>query len=125
MFKIFLVGLGGFLGAVARYLITGVLWRLSPLFPWGTLLVNTLGSLSLGLIMALVSETLLISPAARLFLAVGFLGSFTTFSTFVYETSALLEGGNFWLAGLNLAASIFLGLLGIRLGALLAYRFFL
>ncbi len=125
MFKIFLVGLGGFLGAVARYLITGVLWRFSPLFPWGTLLVNTLGSLSLGFIMALVSETLLISPAARLFLAVGFLGSFTTFSTFVYETSALLEGGNFWLSGLNLAASIFLGLLGIRLGALLAYRFFL
>ncbi len=117
MLKLLWVGLGGFCGAVARYLVSGLFLRLSPIFPWGTFTVNVLGSFALGFLMTLVTETLLVSPAQRLFLAIGFLGSFTTFSTFVYETNALLEDGAFLAAFLNVTLSLFCGLLGIRLGA--------
>ncbi|WP_028845901.1 fluoride efflux transporter CrcB [Thermodesulfatator atlanticus] len=125
MDKIVWVGMGGFCGAIARYWVSGLVMRFSHYFPLGTLTVNSLGSLVLGFIMTLVSETLLISPNMRLLLAVGFLGSFTTFSTFAYETNALIEGGAFWLAFLNVALSLFLGLLGVRLGILAAKTFVL
>ena len=125
MFKILLVGLGGFCGAVARYLVSGFMLKVSAAFPWGTLVVNVLGSFLLGFLMALVTETLAISPNERLFLAIGFLGSFTTFSTFIYETNSLLEEGEFLLAGVNLFSSLLLGLFGLRLGIWLARVLFL
>jgi len=125
MFGLLCVGLGGFLGAIARYLLSGLLLRLSVVFPCGTFAVNILGSFGLGFLMALVTETLLIPSSLRLFLAIGFLGSFTTFSTFMYETHALLEGGEFWLALLNLGASLILGLVGVRLGWWLAHQLLL
>ncbi len=120
-----LVGLGGFCGAVARYLASGLMLKLSTLFPWGTLVVNVSGSFLLGFLMALVTETLVISPNERLFLAIGFFNSFTTFSTFIYETNALLDEGEFLLAGLNLFLSLLFGLFGLRLGIWLARVFFL
>ena len=125
MFKILLVGLGGFCGAVARYFVSGFMLKVSAAFPWGTLVVNVLGSFLLGFLMALVTETLAISPNERLFLAIGFLGSFTTFSTFIYETNSLLEEGEFLLAGVNLFSSLLLGLFGLRLGIWLARVLFL
>ena len=125
MFKILLVGLGGFCGAVARYFVSGFMLKVSAAFPWGTLVVNVVGSFLLGFLMALVTETLAISPNERLFLAIGFLGSFTTFSTFIYETNSLLEEGEFLLAGVNLFSSLLLGLFGLRLGIWLARVLFL
>ncbi|HHI97828.1 MAG TPA: fluoride efflux transporter CrcB [Thermodesulfatator atlanticus] len=125
MLKLMLVGLGGFCGAVARYLVSGLLLKVSTLFPLGTLVVNVSGSFLLGFLMALATETLAISPNERLFLAIGFLGSFTTFSTFIYETNSLLEEGEFFLAGVNLFLSLLFGLLGLRLGIWLARILFL
>ncbi len=122
--ELLLVGLGGFCGAMARYLLAGLFWRLSPLFPWGTFTVNVLGTMALGFLMTLATETLLISPALRVFLAIGFLGSFTTFSTFAYETSALLDDGALVPALLNVVFSLLAGLCGVRLGAWLARSFF-
>ncbi|QJA06367.1 fluoride efflux transporter CrcB [Thermosulfurimonas marina] len=118
--KWLLVGLGGFLGALARYTVSGWCLRLGGAFPWGTLAVNLLGSLGLGFLMALAEETLLISPEVRLFLAVGFLGAFTTFSTFAYETERLLSEAEWILAAANVAGSLFLAIMGVKAGALLA-----
>ncbi|OAG28491.1 fluoride efflux transporter CrcB [Thermodesulfatator autotrophicus] len=118
-----LVGAGGFLGAMARYWVSGLALHFSTRFPLGTLLVNVLGSFFLGFLMTLVSETLLVSPETRLFLAIGFLGAFTTFSTFAYETNSLLEGGQFFLAFLNVVISLSLGLIGVRLGIWVAKTF--
>lgn len=118
--KWFLVGLGGFLGALARYTVSGWFLRLSGTFPWGTLAVNLLGSFGLGFLMTLAGETLLISPEVRLFLAVGFFGAFTTFSTFAYETERLLSETEWVLAAANVAGSLFLAIMGVKVGALLA-----
>jgi CrcB protein len=88
-----MVGLGGFTGSVLRYLVSGWIQRLSgsALFPYGTLGVNVLGCLIIGLLGGWADNAELFSPAARLFLLVGLLGGFTTFSTFGYETMALLR----------------------------------
>ena len=118
--KWFLVGLGGFLGALARYTVSGWFLRLGGTFPWGTLAVNLLGSFGLGFLMTLAGETLLISPEVRLFLAVGFFGAFTTFSTFAYETERLLSETEWVLAAANVAGSLFLAIMGVKVGALLA-----
>ncbi len=96
MQKFLWVGLGGFLGANCRYLM-GVWadnrWAGSGV-PAGTLLVNVAGSFLLGLVATLLIERLLGNPAWRFFLAIGFLGSYTTFSTFSFETFKLLEEGS-------------------------------
>ncbi len=122
--KIMWVGLGGFFGALTRYVISGILARWCLTFPCGTLLVNVTGSFFLGFLMTLATETLIVPPHLRLFLAIGFLGSYTTFSTFAYETNALLEGNKLLEALLNLGLSIFLGILGIRLGIWAARNLF-
>ncbi|AEH44448.1 CrcB protein [Thermodesulfatator indicus DSM 15286] len=118
-----LVGAGGFFGAIARYWVSGLALHFSTRFPLGTLVVNALGSFLLGFLMTLASEALLVSPEMRMFLAIGFLGAFTTFSTFAYETNSLLEGGQFFLAFLNVAISLSLGLIGVRLGIWAARTF--
>ena len=91
------VGLGGFLGAIARYTMGGFVdARLNTRFPWGTLAVNVLGCLLIGLLLGLVSGRgqLSISESTRLFLVTGFLGSMTTFSTFGHETIELIQQDN-------------------------------
>jgi len=125
MTRLVWVGTGGFLGAVARYLLAGVFTRFSPHFPLGTLVVNALGSLALGFLMTLATETLALPPDMMLFLAIGFCGAFTTFSTFAYETNSLIRSGALTLAFLNIGVSLILGLVGIRLGDWLARQFFL
>lgn len=125
MTRLVWVGTGGFLGAVARYLVAGFFLRFSSYFPLGTLVVNALGSLGLGFLMTLATESLAVPPDLRLLLAVGFFGSFTTFSTFAYETDSLIKGGSLSLAFLNIGISLVLGLLGIRLGDWLARQFFI
>jgi CrcB protein len=117
-----LVGVGGFLGANARYVAAK--WIGSSVdarFPLGTFLVNMSGSFLLGLLGALLAARLVPrGDDVRLALGVGFLGAFTTFSTFEFETHALLEDG-VWLPALaNIFLSLFLGLLAVRAGLVVA-----
>ena len=117
-----LVFLGGGLGAVCRYLVTTQIGaRFGTMFPWGTLSVNLLGSLLmgwiLGLILLLTERTGSgLGEAARLLLTVGFLGGFTTFSSFSVETLTLLRGGSLFYALANIGMNVILGLLAAWLG---------
>ena len=105
--KYFLVFLGGGIGAVSRYGLSGLVQRVSgAAFPIGTMSVNLLGSLFIGLIMSLSDRFLVITPNVRIFLTIGALGGFTTFSTFSYETIALMHDGEVIAAGLNVAATV-------------------
>jgi len=121
MRELLAVGIGGFLGAVARYLVSGWVHRLAGAgFPWGTLTVNLAGCLALGALMRLVETRSLFGPEARLFLGVGILGSMTTFSTFGYETVELLRSSGPWPALGNAAASLVLGCAAVVAGRALA-----
>jgi len=99
MRQMLLVGLGGFVGSVARYGISALLVPLAPGgFPWGTLLVNLSGSFAIGVVLAAAVERAWLAPDVRLLLAAGLCGGFTTMSSFSFETWALLEQGLFGLA---------------------------
>jgi len=119
--RLFFVGIGGFFGAIARY-VTGAFigqhWGRS--FPLGTFVVNVFGSFLIGFLMPLLTERLIVSPQLRLMLVVGFLGAYTTFSTFEYETGALLRDGEWLFAILNITLSVVLGFLGLKLGELIS-----
>jgi len=115
------VGLGGAIGSVLRYL-TSVLaahW-LGEQFPYGTLIVNLVGSFAIGLVHQLASDTLLIPDNLRLFLTTGIMGGLTTYSAFSYETARLMETGAWTQAWLNIAVTtavaIGLCLLGMAAG---------
>ena len=115
------VGLGGFVGAVARYGISGWMHRLSGgLFPIGTLTVNVLGCFLIGLFMTLVQTREWLEPNQRLLLITGILGSLTTFSTFGYETLELLRYGHHKLLVMSVIGNVVLGLAGVFLGRLTA-----
>jgi CrcB protein len=110
------VGLGGFIGANARYLLGAwIAARLGTTFPYGTFVINVTGSFILGAIMGLLDGHVL-APAVRLSLAIGFVGAYTTFSTFTYETLRLIEDGSLLLATANVAGSVVLGLLAAVAG---------
>ena len=115
------VALGGGLGATTRYLLGGwVVGRLGGAFPFHTLLINVSGSLAIGLLLVLLTERLVVDPAWRLLLVVGFLGGYTTFSSYTFEAVSLLEEGD-WLAALGyVVGSNGLGLVAAYLGMLLA-----
>lgn len=119
-----LVFLGGGIGASARYWMQGAVHRMAGAgFPYGTLAVNVLGSLLIGILMSLFEERFVVNPSLRVFLTIGILGGFTTFSSFSYETMALLRDGSFALGLSNISSSIVLCLgatwLGMVLGKLL------
>ena len=117
MMNIVIVGLGGFIGASTRYLISLYASKLfTSKIPIGTLTVNILGSLIIGIVMELTLKTSLISPHMKLFLTTGFLGGLTTFSTFSYETMELIEKGELLLAIFNIALNLLLSLGGAILG---------
>ena len=116
-----IIGAGGFAGAIVRYLVAvwiGQRWGRS--FPLGTFVINITGSFLIGLIMALLTERFMANPQWRLLLVVGFLGAYTTFSTFEYETGALLKDGEWLIAGANVALSVFVGFLALKLGEVIA-----
>jgi CrcB protein len=122
-----LVCLGGAAGTGARYLLDGLVQRLTePSFPFGTLAVNLLGSFLLVLLMHVATATDAVSPTLRLTLATGVLGGFTTYSTFNYETIRSLEEGAWRLASLNVALTLCgclaAGFLGLAVGRLLVGR---
>ena len=118
MLKLLAVGTGGFIGAMLRYLVSGWVQRLAPQsdFPFGTLTVNIVGCLIIGLLGGLNYSREIFSPQARLVIFIGILGSFTTFSTFGYETVAMLRDGQFIPATINIATQIIIGLLAVIAG---------
>ena len=117
MLKLLTIGLGGFLGAVLRFGLSVFIHRhATGSFPFGTLAVNTAGCLVMGAVLCLVEERQLFSPETRLFLIVGLLGSFTTFSAVGFDTFALLRAGEPRMAVVNAAANMGLGIAAVAVG---------
>lgn len=116
----FLVFLGGGLGSVFRYLISKALNKTSLLIPYGTLCVNVLGSLILGLILGWAIKHNTLNHAVTMLVAVGFCGGFTTFSTFAFENQALLRSGDYLIFLLYTFGSIFLGLVAVGSGVFIS-----
>lgn len=114
--NILFVGLGGFLGSSSRYVISKYL---NSHFPYGTLLVNVVGSFLLGWLVFRLARENILAPEMALLLTTGFIGAFTTFSTFMVETHLLFEQQTFLIGFLNLAGSLVLGLSAAYLGMLL------
>jgi len=115
--RVLWIGVAGFFGAIARYALEGVVSRRTGgQFPWGTLVVNVSGCFVLGVLFTLLTERFAPHPNVRTALTIGFLGAYTTFSTFSLETVRLIEDGAVWLAGANVAASLALGIVFVYLG---------
>ena len=121
MANYFIIGIGGFFGAVCRYMVA--LWigqKWGRTFPLGTFVVNISGSFLIGLLMSFFTEKFMVSPQVRLFLVVGFLGAYTTFSTFEYETGNLLKDGEWSIALANVILSVIAGFVALKLGEIIA-----
>ena len=121
MGDILMIGLGGFIGAILRYQISGYVqgFSKSDVFPYGTLAVNVLGSFVIGILFYFIESRGTLDPQARAFVLIGVLGAFTTFSTFSIETLNYLLSGEIQWAVLNLTANCFLGLLAAWMGRML------
>lgn len=117
---VILVGVGGFFGAVARYLIDGwVAERTGATFPWGTLVVNLSGAFLLGLLFSLTVERGALPAAIRAPILIGFIGAYTTFSTLALESWRLIEDGSYVLGAVNLLGSAGLGIVVVVAGLIL------
>jgi fluoride exporter len=115
------VAIGSALGGVSRYLLGGYIQRvLQTEFPAGTLLINVSGSLLIGAILQYAVETSTVTPELKALLTIGFCGGYTTFSTFSYETLALLKDGEWTRAGVYIASSVLLSLVATFVGFVLA-----
>jgi CrcB protein len=114
------VAIAGALGALARYGLGGfIASRYPSAFPWETLIINVSGSFILGLLFVALTERFMAHPALRASLMVGFVGAYTTFSTFSLETFRLIEDGAVGLALANIAASVAVGLLAVYVGVVI------
>jgi fluoride exporter len=114
---------GGAVGSLTRYALgTAINIRIGGRFPLGTMVINITGSFLIGLIMILLTERLQLNDTWRLLLVVGFLGGYTTFSSFEFETYQTFRDGGYWIALINVFASVILGFAGVWLGAALAKR---
>ncbi len=122
---ILLVGTGGFIGSVMRYLVQVFVERsLSSTFPMGTLIANVAGSFIIGIVFALAEKGNLMSAEWRIFLAVGVCGGFTTFSSFAYNNFTMIKEQSFLQLLLNIGGSLFLGILAVYLGVVLIRAIF-
>ena len=119
LLRYLMVGFAGALGAMARFAVAALFGRLNLRFPIGTLIINLSGSLFLGWFLTYVG-TRDISVTTRLAIGVGFVGAYTTFSTFMYESSRLADEGAWIEAAANLIGSLILGIIAVRLGIMLA-----
>ena len=121
--RYFLVAIGGGTGALARYIAaSAIMTRFGGKFPLGTFVINVTGCFVMGILMTIFTERLDINPQWRPLLIVGFLGGYTTFSSFEWETYAAAREGGFWIAMLNVVSSVILGYVAVWLGSLLARR---
>ena len=113
------LALGGIAGTFSRYLLAGAVYRMvGSRFPYGTLIVNSVGCFLIGVFDVLAEEKFVLGPQARLLWMVGFCGAFTTFSTFILETGNLIKDGQTAYAFFNVMISVVLGFLVFRLGML-------
>ena len=119
MKQILLVGIGGFIGSIARYFVSklNLSWHFLSI-PMGTLTVNIIGSFIIGFIVGVSAKSELITPGLRLFLMVGICGGFTTFSSFTLENMTLMQNGHFLSVLIYTGLSIFFGFLAVYLGYL-------
>jgi CrcB protein len=112
IYNILVIGIGGFCGAISRFIISRQMaLLLGDSFPYGTLLVNALGSFLLGFLSRYLLQHFVVSELVRVSLLIGFLGAFTTFSTFSYESMMLMQEGDFMKAGLNIISNVVLCLI--------------
>ncbi|MCI4627072.1 MAG: fluoride efflux transporter CrcB [Candidatus Magnetoovum sp. WYHC-5] len=121
MINYLIIGVGGFIGAITRYALAtwiGQNWGRS--FPLGTFIINVSGSFLIGLIMSLLTDKFTANPYWRLLLVVGFLGAYTTFSTFEYETGTLLKDGELLYAALNVVLSVLAGFIALKMGEIIS-----
>ena len=124
LYKLVMIALAGAVGTLARYGLGGLVQRAAGgFFPWGTLAVNVAGCFLFGLVWALAEERFLISGEVRTIVLVGFMGAFTTFSTFAFETGEMLRNAEYLMAGANLLAQNVLGIAGLMLGLVAARAF--
>jgi len=115
--------IGGGTGALARYVAaSAIMSRFGGKFPLGTLVINVTGSFLIGFLMTLLTERLEIDPRWRLLLVVGFLGGYTTFSSFEWETYTTVRDGELWAGMINVVSSVMLGYAAVWLGSMLARR---
>ena len=123
--KLAMIAIGGALGSLLRYAVAGLVQRWSgDTFPVGTLVVNVVGCLAIGVFGALLAGPYIVKPDTRAFVLIGLLGAFTTFSTFGWETFELINEKQFMRAAVNVFLSNGLGLAGVWLGYRLAERWF-
>jgi len=121
MGKLILIGLAGFIGTLSRYWLSGVVARrYGETFPMGTLVVNLVGCFLVGLLFYLLQERFLVNQTVRTVILIGFLGGFTTFSSFGLQTFTLLQDGEFGLAVLNILGANLIGLVLVWAGYTLA-----
>ena len=118
MLNLVYVGVGGFVGSIGRYLVAGAVYQIFPnsYFPSGTAVVNIIGCFLIGFLSGLTELRQLLSPEVRIFLLIGLLGGFTTFSTFGYETIASLRSGQFLPALSNVLIQVIVGLSAVWIG---------
>jgi CrcB protein len=121
LFRSIAIGLAGSVGAILRYVVGLMFGRLNLIFPFGTLFINLSGSFFLGWFLTHISSRN-VSDTTRLAVAVGFVGAYTTFSTYMYDSNQLAEKGAFVASTANLIGSLVLGIIAVRLGVLLARR---
>ncbi|MDD5560945.1 MAG: fluoride efflux transporter CrcB [Candidatus Omnitrophica bacterium] len=118
MIKLVNLIIGGAAGTVARYFLSGAVYRvMGSGFPYGTLVVNISGCFILGILASLSDKKFMLGPDARLLLMIGFCGAFTTFSTWLFETDSLVRNGQVMIAFINIFASIVFGFILFRAGA--------
>ncbi len=112
-----MVGIGGFLGAIARFWVGGYVYeRMGTKFPYGTFVINVSGSFVIGLVMSILTERTHLHPNWRYLIPIGFIGAYTTFSTFEYETLAAARDGAWAVALANVVLSVAFGFVGVWLG---------
>jgi fluoride exporter len=119
--KYFFIALGGSLGSIARFWVgSTVASRLGTRFPYGTFVINTTACIIIGFSLALLGRRTELNPAWRYLVPTGFVGAYSTFSTFEWEIFSNLQTGGFLIAGLYVVLSLVLGLAGVWCGAMLA-----
>lgn len=113
-----MVGVGGFIGAIARFWVGSYIGaRMGTRFPYGTFVINISGSFLIGFILTLLTAKAHLSPNWRYLIPVGFIGAYTTFSTFEFETLRSIQDGQFVIASLNVVLSVLLGFIAVWGGA--------